>query len=158
MDKVKFNVLSKTTGNKEVVRISVKDEGTAKEIKAGHIASFALKAMILEGKDVYISYVSGATSKLSSLIQKKEKVLLLMNRMLNDSLEQICGGFDKVPAQYVGKHLTVLTSLPYNKETPITSHEMVNGKSVFKPLEGFEDKTIKATFIRLHLAETVLEK
>lgn len=158
MEKIKYEILSETTGNKEVVRISVKDEGTSKEIKAGHIASYALKALILEGKDVYISYVSGATSKLPLLIQKKEKVLLLMRRMLNDSLEQICGGFDKVPSQYVGKHLTVLTSLPYNKETPITIHEMVNGKSVFKPLEGFENKTIKATFVKLYLAESIKEE
>ena len=149
-----YKVLTKNTGNKEVVRISVKHDGTPQETTAGKYASYILKALILDEKDVYISYISSAISKLPQLIPKTEKVKILIGRMLNDSLENICGGFDKVPVKYLHKKFTVMFEPPYNKLTQITElSKDENGNKEFKTLEGFEDKEIKATFQRLYLVE-----
>jgi len=152
MKQIKYNILTKTTGNKEVVRITVRNDGTEKEMKAGFVASFILRALILEDKDVYLSYISTAKSKMSAMQSKKEKILILMNRMLEDSLETICGGFDKVPKKYVGKKLTVLTSLSYNKRVDVSKLDGTDSKKYVK-LDGFENVQPTATFTRFYLAE-----
>lgn len=149
-----YNVLTKNTGNKEVVRISIRNDGKDNESVAGKISSYVLKALILDNKDVYISYISSATSKLPMLVLKTEKVKLLIGRMLTDSLERICGGPDKVPAKYANKKLTVMFGAPYNKKADIT--ELVksdDGKKSFKKIEGFEDKEVTATYQRVYLVE-----
>lgn len=150
MKQFNYNILTKTTGNKEIVRLTVKNDGTDKEMKAGYVASYIIRALILEDKDVYMSYISTAKSKLAEMQAKKEKILILMNRMLEDSLETICGGYDKVPTKYVGKKLTVLTSLPYNKLVDISK---VDENKKFVKLDGFENVQPTATFIRFYLFE-----
>lgn len=150
MKQTKYDVLTKTTGNKEVVRLTVKNDGTEKEMKAGYIASFIIRALILEDKDVYLSYISTAKTKLAQMQEKKERVLILMNRMLNDSLETICGGFDKVPPKYVGKKLMVLASLPYNKKVDISQ---VGENNSYVKLNGFESVKPTATFVRFYLVD-----
>lgn len=148
----KYEMIDKVLGEKEVVRITT-TKPNSRETRAGHIASYILKAMICDDKQVYLSYISSATSVLPELITKKEKILILINRMLKDDLAIICGGIDKVPEKYRGKKLGIVCGLPYNKETDITAYNRQN--KTFEHLAGLEDKKVKATFVKLHLTELI---
>ena len=147
-----INVINDKPTQREVVRISMKSDQNPDK-NPGKIASFILRSMILEDKEVYIKYISEKEID-KELTYKTKKVLNHMQRMLNDSLDIICGGYGKTPDKYKGKKLTVLTGLPYNKDTQVSTFENVNGSYVKKvdDSEGVTPTTKRATIIKFYLA------
>lgn len=163
-----INVINDKRTAREVVRVSVRsDKGPEAP------ASFILKSMILDDKEVYLKYIienndirpqrPGETDeeyeyvkgKLSNrttkeLTYKMHKILNFMQRMLTDSLETICGGYDKVPEKYRGKKLTILCGLPYRKDTIVSQVEREGDTFVKKEEAGGVVK--RAMVMKLYLA------
>lgn len=131
---------------KEIVRISGKENIDSNE---GKIASFILKALIIEDKEVYIKYVD---DKRNNINTKLVKLLIIIRRMLKDPLNVICGGYDKVPDKYKDKKLTIVSDLPYLKESSISNFQVINNE--YKRVQTEESSKLvkKATIIRLRLA------
>lgn len=170
------NVINDKKAAREVVRISLKsDKGPEKA------ASFILKSMIMEDKEIYLKYIIEANKtreqlpgeslddyvkvanrqsswSAKELTYKMHKILNFMQRMLNDSLDVICGGFDKVPEKYRGKRLTILCGLPYRKDTVVTTVEKdENGTYVKKTMsnDNNQEQTKRAIVVKLYLAEEI---
>lgn len=144
-----INIINDKRVAREVVRISMKSDQNPDK-NPGKIASFILKSLILEDKEVYIKYISEKEID-KELTYKTKKVLNHMQRMLNDSLDIICGGFGKTPEKYRGKKLTVVAGLPYNKDTPISTYEKTEDGSFAKKIDA-TPVTKRATIIKLYLA------
>ena len=143
-----INIINEKRTSREVVRISLKSDQDYDK-NPGKIASFILKSLILEDKEVYIKYISEKEID-KELTYKTKKVLNHMQRMLNDSLDTICGGFGKTPEKYRGKNLTIVTGLPYNKDTPVSTYEKNEDGSYARKTEDVP-MTKRATVIRLYL-------
>ena len=139
---------------KEVVRISVEHEEDFKN-NAGKTASFIIKSLVFEDKEVYVKFIS-STKKLSEISLKTQKMLIILNRMICEGLESEFG-LD-VPEKYRHKKMMILSSLPYVKKTELFKiNRLENGQIEKVPTEltnGFEPK---ATIIKLYLAEEVKE-
>lgn len=144
-----LSIINDKRTSREVVRISMKSDQNPDK-NPGKIASFILKSLILEDKEVYIKYISEKEID-KELTYKTKKVLNHMQRMLNDSLDIICGGFGKTPEKYRGKKLTVVTGLPYNKDTPVSTYEKNEDGSYVKKTDE-APITKRATIIRFYLA------
>lgn len=147
-----INLIHDKRTAREVVRISCKNESNLDK-NPGKTASFILRSMILEDKEVYLKFISeGKLAK--ELTYKAQTVLTIMQRMLNESLESICGGYDKVPLKYRGKRLVVLSGLPYRKDTVPSNFELNEDGSYSKVVteNANGDQTKRATVIKLYLA------
>lgn len=144
-----IKVYDEDRSGREVVRISVAREEDF-DNNVGKTASFIIKALVFEEKEVYVKFIS-STKKLADISLKCQKMLIVLNRMINEGLESHFGL--EVPKEYRNKKMTVLASLPYIKETEIFKIEKGEDGELKKipagDLNGFKPK---ATIIRLYLA------
>lgn len=142
---------------REVVRITGEEKMDKSGGNNGKVASFILKALILDDKEVYLKFVSGGKN-VKDLTFRVIRILAIANRMLNESLSTLCGGPDKVPSKYKGKQLRVFAGLPYDKNTPVSFIKKVGDKVVKEKAPGVVQKDgtvtdiVKSTIIPLYLA------
>lgn len=142
-------VYDKNRTGREVVRISSKEEDFKQNV--GKTASFIIKALVFENKEVYVKFVS-STKKLPEISLKTQKMLIILNRMMKEGIETKFG-LD-VPQEYKNKKLTVIASLPYVKETEVFKIEKREDGEIVKTVTEFDnDFKPKATIIKLYLAE-----
>lgn len=148
-----INIINEKRVAREVVRVTGKTEFDDPNKKPANTSSFILRSLICDDKEVYIKYISEGKAD-EKLTHKVKKILNIMDRMLKEPLENICGGFDKIPEKYRGKKLVVLTGLPYTKDTVPSSIEEVDGTYVKKNTTTPESlkQTKRATVIKLYLA------
>ncbi len=148
-----ITIINDKRTQREVVRVTGKSEFDDPSKKPANTSSFILRSLICEDKEVYIKYISEGKID-EKLTYKVKKILNIMGRMLKEPLENICGGYDKIPEKYKGKKLTVLAGMPYSKDTVPSSIEEVDGTHV-KVNTTTPDalkQTKRATVIKLYLA------
>ena len=139
-------IINEPRTERDIIRISAKENIDSNE---GKTASYILKALIVEDKEVYIKYVD---DKRNSNNTKVIKLLIILRRMLKDPLNVICGGYENVPEKYKGKKLTVVCDLPYLKDSSVSNFQVINNE--YKKVQTEESSKLvkKATIIRLRLA------
>lgn len=144
-----INVYDDNRVGKEVVRISVEHEEDFKN-NVGKTASFIIKSLVFENKEVYIKFIS-STKKLPEISLKCQKMLIILNRMISEGLESKFGL--EVPQEYKRKKMMILSSLPYVKDTELFKISRgENGELIKTPTELTNDFKPKATIIKLYLA------
>ena len=145
-----IKILDGKKDGREVVRISVREEEDFKS-NVGKTASFIIRALAVENKEVYVKFIS-STKKLPEISLKCQKMLIILNKMISEGLDVVFD--DSLPPKFRGKKMTILASLPYVKTTDV--YRIVkNDDGTFEKEkadieEGFEPK---ATIIKLYLAE-----
>ena len=145
-----MKVYDKDRKGREVVRISINNKEDYNK-NMGKTASFIIKALVYENKEVYVKFVS-STKKLADISLRTQKMLIILNRMMEEGLETAFGM--EVPAEYRHKRMRILTSLPYVKKTNLNKVIVDDNGGVTKIESEIEDGfEPKATIIKLFLAE-----
>lgn len=150
-----IKVYDENRTGKEVVRIEINTEESF-EHNMGKTASFIIRALAIENKEVYVKFIS-STKKLSDISLKTQKMLIILNRMIKEGLETAYAKEpEKIPQEYRKKKLLILSSLPYVKDTEVFKIVKDADGNVTKVAGETKDGFVpKATIIRLYLAEKV---
>lgn len=146
--------------SREVVRIGIADERAEEnfEHNVGKTASFIIRALVIENKEVYVKFIS-STKKLPEISLKTQKMLIILNRMIKEGLETAFAKEPEcIPMEYRKKKMFILASLPYVNNTDVFKIVKDDDGNLKKVKGETKDGFVpKATIIRLYLAEKIDE-